>query len=270
MILRRTSLARSRLGLAWLLPLLSLSLSCAYLRGVGGPRLFSETDAAAGEPATEIERRYEGSLRLPLIPEWMHEFPDEGVWAVSRFEAGLPLVDGERIVVGSSRARGLRIVDRSTGALLSTATTVNPVQCRPVKLGDHLLVADTGGYVYLLNADGETLWRYHADGPIYESPAFDAETVYVATSTDVVAALDRLTGAWRWSYRPEERLSRGELSVLGSTAPVLREGRVYIGLSDGRLVCLDASTGPSSGRSRSPRDVFGTWTRPRCSPTAGC
>lgn len=224
--------------------LLSLTLtSCAYLRGVGGPRLFVDPATMTEEPRARSSLRYDGSLRVPLVEEWRFELPDVGVWAISRFEAGLPLVDGERVLVGSSRASGLLFLDRRTGGLLHTTPTVNPVQSRPTRVEDRILVADTGGYVYMLTTDGEVLWRFHAGGPITETPLVEGGRVYATTTTDLVLALDESTGSWLWSYRSEERLTRNELSVLGSTRPVIRDGRLYAGLSDGRLVCLDAHTG---------------------------
>ncbi len=224
--------------------LVSLTLtSCAYLRGVGGPRTFEVPAEGAVDATSPSQIRYEGSLRVPLVEEWRQELPDVGVWAISRFEAGVPLVDGERVLVGSSRAPGLLFLDRRTGEILHTTPTENPVQCRPARVDDRILAADTGGYVYMLTSDGDVLWRFHAGGPIYETPVVDGGRVYASTTTDVVLALDEVTGSWLWSYRSEERLTRSELSVLGSTQPALRDGKLYVGLSDGRLVCLDAHTG---------------------------
>ncbi len=237
---RRAKTSRIAALAPCLIPL--LTLSCAYLRGVGGPREFPETPAVE-DPLTAVDARYRGALRVPLVAEWSQELPDEGIWAISRFEAGQPLVDGDRVLVGSSRASGLLSLDRRSGVVRQTTPTVNPVQCRPLKLDEGLLVADTGGYVYRLTNDGEVLWRFHAGGPIYETPVVDEARVYVATTTDVLLALDLDTGSWLWSYRPEERLTRSELSVLGSTRALLRDGLIYAGLSDGRLVCLDATTG---------------------------
>ncbi len=227
--------------LSCLLPLLT-STGCAYLRGVGGPREFAPASPDEQAPGP-MEARYGGSFRVPLVEEWRTELPDEGIWAISRFEAGVPLIDGERVLVGSSRAAGLLHLDRRTGALQRTTPTVNPVQCQPVKLEDGILAADTGGYIYMLTDEGELRWRFHAGGPIYEPPVVEGSRIFATTTTDLVLALERETGTWLWSYRPEERLTRSELSVLGSTRPVLRDGKLYAGLSDGRLVCLDAETG---------------------------
>ncbi len=214
---------------------------CAYLRGVGGPREF---DPIADEPLpAQPGARHDGALRLPLVEEWTWTLPDPGIWDLSRFERGQPAVAADRVFIGNSRMAGLTVLDRDTGARLFHVDTINPVQSPAQVLGDRVLVADTGGYVYLLDWDGNTLWRYHAGGPIYREPVIHGEQILIGTSTDLLISLAIETGQWRWSFRPEETLVRNELSVLGSSRPEVHDGKVYMGLSDGRVVCLDAHSG---------------------------
>jgi outer membrane protein assembly factor BamB len=226
---------------ALILTSLCATTGCAYLRGVGGPREF---EPIADEPLpAQPGARYDGALRLPMVEEWTWTLPDPGIWDLSRFERGQPAVAADRVFVGNSRMAGLTVLDRNTGAELFHVDTINPVQSPAQILGDRVLVADTGGYVYLLDWDGNTLWRYHAGGPIYREPVIHGEQILVGTSTDLLISLSLETGQWRWSFRPEETLVRNELSVLGSSRPVIHEGKVYLGLSDGRVVCLDAHNG---------------------------
>ncbi len=221
------------------------STGCAYLRGVGGPREFDPiAEPDTGEPvAPEPGARYEGALRLPVVEEWSWTMPDPGLWDLSRFERGQPAVHADRVFVGNSRQAGLTVLDRDSGAPLFVVETMNPVQSAAQFIGDRVLVADTGGYVYLLDWDGHILWRYHAGGPIYTSPLILGEQVLVGTSTDLLISLSVETGQWRWSFRPEEVMVRSELSVLGSSRPTVHAGKLYMGLSDGRIVCLDAHNG---------------------------
>lgn len=222
----------------------SLCSSCAYLRGVGGAREFPEALTAVDqEPLVPAAERYEGALRMPLTVEWTRELPDTGVWAISRFEGGQALIEDERIWIGGSRASGVEVLDRVTGQLLFTVPTVNPVQSQPLPVGDRVLVADTGGYLYLVDAGGNILWRYHAGGPIYARPTVVGSVVYLVTITDAVVAIDLQTGTWLWSFWPEEQRAESELTILGSSRAVVRDGKVYAGLGDGRLVCLDADIG---------------------------
>ena len=216
------------------------STGCAYLRGVGGPREF---DPIAEAVAPLPDARYQGALRLPVVEEWSWTLPDPGIWDLSRFERGQPAVHADRVFVGNSRLAGLTVLDRNTGVPLFVVDTMNPVQTAAQFIGDRVLVADTGGYVYLLDWDGNVLWRYHSGGPIYTPPVIDGEQVLIGTSTDLVVSLSIETGQWRWSFRPEEVMVRSELSVLGSSRPVIHDGKLYMGLSDGRVVCLDAASG---------------------------
>lgn len=231
------------LALLLLAALVPLS-SCAYLRGTGGPREFEDASAMLdSEPIPAGELRYQGPLRTPLAMEWSRELPDAGVWAISRFEQGQALVRRDRIWIGGSRAPGVEILDRRSGALVSTVETVNPVQCQPLSVGDRVLIADTGGYVYLVDDDGNVLWRYNAGGPIYATPTVVEERVYVVTLTDDVVALELRTGTWLWSFRSEERRAETELTILGSSRALVHDGKLYVGLGDGRLICLDADIG---------------------------
>ncbi len=229
-------LLASLVAVALLLP------GCAYLRGVGGPRVFDEpTDETADAPEGDVEEFV--ALRVPLVERWSFELPDLGVWAAARHEKGRPTVDGDRILVGSGRAPGLYALDRATGALHQTITTLNPVQSAPLLLDGRILVTDAGGYIYLFDGDGNPLWQVHSGGPIYTQPVVDGDLVLVGTTTDVLIALDLVTGAFRWTFRPDETLVRSELSILGSSRPVVHDDQVYLGMSDGTLVCLERHNG---------------------------
>jgi len=226
-----------------LIPLVVLvlgSTSCAYLRGVGGARQFDE---AVEDTRTPEEKQYQGALRTPLVEEWSWELPDPGIWALSRFEQGRPVVFGDKVAVGNSLQPTLTLLDRRSGQLVNQVPLTNPIQCASVPVGDLLLVADSGGFVYLIDGDGNLRWRYHAGGPIYSAPTVYGELAIIGTASDVIVAIDLQTAAWQWTFRPEETAPRTELSVLGSSRPAVRDGMVYMGLSDGRLVCLDADTG---------------------------
>lgn len=223
--------------------LLSVSgaMSCAYLKGVGGPREFDEV--VVEDTRTAGEKRYQGALRTPVVEEWSWTLSDPGIWALSRFEQGKPVIFGDMVAVGNSLEPALTFLDRRTGQSLIEVPLVNPIQCAGVVVGENLLAADSGGFVYLIDAEGNVLWRYHAGGPIYREPTVDGDRVIIGTATDVFVALDLETAEWLWTFRPEETAPRTELSVLGSSRPAVRDGKVYMGLSDGRVVCLDASTG---------------------------
>lgn len=69
-------------------------------------------------------------------------------------------------------------------------------------------------------------------------------TIYFVSAYDVVQALDARDGTVRWTYDPQVRAA----SARGCCGPVsrgvaVRDGRVYLGALDGRLIALEAATG---------------------------
>ncbi len=241
-------MTRRAAGLLLMALALPGTLSCAYLRGVGGPREFDDAAAPSGpeEPSGAGVDRFDGALRVPLVGQWQHTLDNPGVWALARYELGSPLIDGDRVLLGNSRAPGVLVLDRRDGRRLDLFDTVNPVQTSPVVVDGGYVVADTGGYLYRFTEDGSLLWRYHVDGPIYAPPTVEGDRVYAVTTTDIVGCVSLDTGTWIWTFRPEETEVRTELSLLGSSSPVIREGNLYTGLSDGRLICLSADRGTLS------------------------
>jgi outer membrane protein assembly factor BamB len=96
------------------------------------------------------------------------------------------------------------------------------------------------------------LWRYSAGQQSQNlcAPTIVGDTVYYSTransdanSGGVLFALDVRTGQKRWQY-PRESAGNGLRDRhLFLTAPLVHEGRVYVGASDGSLYVLDAESG---------------------------
>ena len=84
------------------------------------------------DPMTDVASsgKYEGALITPLAEDWSWAMPDTGHWVLSRMELGTPVVDGNRILIGSSRSPGLFILERETGRVLRVLETSGPVQAR--------------------------------------------------------------------------------------------------------------------------------------------
>ena len=77
-------------------------------------------------------------------------------------------------------------------------------------------------------------------GVILQPPVFADATVFFSNDRDQVFSLDAETGRWRWSY---DRESPEGFTVAGHGRPLFHEGNLYLGFSDGRLVCLGARGG---------------------------
>lgn len=197
--------------------------------------------------ASLADKKYGGAFRLPLADDWTWELPDDGVWVVSRLELGVPAVAGDQILVGSSRRPGLFVLERTTGRPLATIETEGPVQAAPVALPDGgWLVVDTFGTLLRLNAALDPVWRepYRVGGAVYRSPTLFGDQVLVSTVSDSVVGVGLDDGLWKWGYTREVPRGSQELAILGAPAPVVINGEVVIGFSDGAVVGLE----PGSGR----------------------
>ena len=79
-----------------------------------------------------------------------------------------------------------------------------------------------------------TAWGRIVGGSLVRTPTVDDDTVYVTNEQGKVAALDRFTGADRWS---------AQLGVKITTAPTVAGETVLVGTDDGRVFGLDAGSG---------------------------
>jgi outer membrane protein assembly factor BamB len=97
------------------------------------------------------------------------------------------------------------------------------------------------GFLYALDArKGEVKWKYEAGESLATAPVLAGSLVLVVSESDTLFAVDAGTGKWVWQYR---RDPPSGFTIHGVSAPLVRDGTVYAGFSDGYLVALDAQTG---------------------------
>jgi outer membrane protein assembly factor BamB len=188
---------------------------------------------------------YAGSFRLPLSEDWSWQMPDPGHWSISRLELAPAVVDGDFVLVGNSRSAGLFVLDRHTGRHLRTIAMEGPVQAAPVRLPDGWLIVDVFGNLQRFDLEFSALWAkpYSIGGAVYRAPVPDGDQVLVATGNDLVVSVALDDGRWRWNYKRNVARNETELAILGAPAPVVVEGEVLQGFSDGYLVAIDRSNG---------------------------
>jgi outer membrane protein assembly factor BamB len=87
---------------------------------------------------------------------------------------------------------------------------------------------------------GERRWLYQAHGPIASQPVYADESLYFMSGENRVYALDARSGKWKWQY---DREAPDSFTIRGYPSPLVVNGKVYAGFSDGYLACLSAGTG---------------------------
>ena len=106
----------------------------------------------------------------------------------------------------------------------------------PAVANGKLYVGDGSNTLYALNADtGVLLWKYAVGNYVDSSPTVANGIVYFGTyySDPNLYALDANTGALIWKYPTQSRIS----------SPVIVNGILYVGSTDGNLYALNATTG---------------------------
>jgi len=133
-----------------------------------------------------------------------------------------------------------------------------PVCASPVVVGDRLFVAAENGNLYALDlATLKTAWLFHTEGAIASTPAVADGRIHFLSRDGVFYTLS-LDGQLLWRFRTggEHRFAAvggyGLDSSLGpvpdpwdlwQSSPLVHDGVVYFGSSDGHVRALDAATG---------------------------
>lgn len=96
-----------------------------------------------------------------------------------------------------------------------------------------------GEIIALSREDGTELWRSRLSSEALSVAASDGATVVVHSSDGRIFAFNTASGEQRWRYDSDTPA----LSLRGTSAPMIFENSVLIGLANGELVSLDLSDG---------------------------
>ena len=97
------------------------------------------------------------------------------------------------------------------------------------------------GILRALKADtGAVLWTYDCGEELVTVPVLAEGRLLVASQSATLYAVDAADGKWVWQYR---RTPPAGFILRGASTPVVRDGVVYLGFSDGHAAALDAKTG---------------------------
>ncbi|GAB3388333.1 outer membrane protein assembly factor BamB family protein [Massilia agri] len=133
------------------------------------------------------------------------------------------------------------------------------IRATPVLADGRLYVAAENGNLYAFDAAGAALqWLFHARGGIGSTPAVHDGAVYFLSRDGRVHALDAATGKPVWTFRTGGERAFAAHGMFGLprsgepvpdpwdlylSSPLVHQGKVYVGSSDGHLYALEAKTG---------------------------
>ncbi|MEJ1972122.1 MAG: PQQ-binding-like beta-propeller repeat protein [Lacunisphaera sp.] len=120
----------------------------------------------------------------------------------------------------------------------------------PVAAADIIYVGGSDGRFHAVRAaDGTAAWTWNGVNPIDGRAALDADTVYFLDTRFNLIALDRHRGTLRWRVPLHNEFYAGRSPPENPTfnhraaTPLLHEGVLYVGSSDGGVYALDPATG---------------------------
>ncbi len=105
--------------------------------------------------------------------------------------------------------------------------------------GRLFLSDDQGNLICLDQDDGSLLWKTFAGGEVLANVDVDAGLVVVKTASGFLNAFDLENGSEEWSYRSQAP----NLTVRGSSSPVIDNNIVYATFDNGRIGAFNLKTG---------------------------
>ena len=144
--------------------------------------------------------------------------------------------------VASSLGKVLAIDDASATVKWKRSFDM-PVTAGPVVSQNAVYVALGDGSVQKLNiSSGETIWQYNTNAAVENAISVSEGIVACVNANNRVFALDDESGSLKWR---RERPKSAEFSMYSQSAPLIENGIVYAGFSDGYLVAYSAQNGPA-------------------------
>ena len=176
--------------------------------------------------------------------------------ATPSFAADWPMFMGDPAhtgrVAGETRAiKGFKVAGRFDAHAA--------IHASPVAAQGRVFVGAENGNLYALDAKTRALqWLYHARGGIASTPAVADGTVYFLDRAGTMHALKADDGSPRWTFRTQGEAVFAAHGMFGMprdgqpvpdpwdlylSSPLVHDGKVYVGSSDGHLYALDAKDG---------------------------
>jgi len=189
-----------------------------------------DTDNA--EPPAELVD-FESSLKVDEL--WS---VNTGDGVAQQYLKLYPLIVEDRIVV-ADRDGDIAAYDITNGDTIWDIDLDMPLSGGVGGDVDHLVVTSRNGHVVMLDAQGKLLWKVDASSEVL-MPAQIASGLVIIRSVDGrISALNVKDGKQQWTFKRDVPA----LSLRGNSVPVIRQGYIFCGLDNGRLVTLDLLTG---------------------------
>ena len=153
-----------------------------------------------------------------------------------------PIISGNMIIQGNA-IDGVAAFDSNSGRTLWRKSLKEGVEASGSAYKDRIYLATSDSSVYSLNATtGETIWVTTTKSENLAQPLFDqaSKMLFVLAGNNTVHAFDSETGKSVWLYTRQDTSS---FSIRGGAQPLLKDGLLYVGFSEGSFVALNVKSG---------------------------
>jgi outer membrane protein assembly factor BamB len=150
---------------------------------------------------------------------------------------GAPMLSKDQIFVSSGNL--LSAVDMASGTVNWEFTAASALTTRPTIFGDLVLVGTERGVLYALRqSDGSEQWHTQLSGALSAAPAV----------ASVIFAVDRSGGVTALSANAQQVLWHFDSGAAINATPLLADGKLLLGASNGVFYALDARDGRQLAR----------------------
>ncbi len=151
-----------------------------------------------------------------------------------------PVIAGSLLIQGNGMD-GITAYSRDTGQELWRLPIPNGVEGNATLIKDRLFFGASDGNFYSIEAStGRTVWSFSTKSENLGEPLLDDGIVYFLSGNNVIYALDASTGKQIWLHSRQDTSS---FSIRGGSKPVIKNGKLFVGFSDGSLVAFNAKNG---------------------------
>ena len=214
-------------------------LAAASLTGCPSwPRGVGDLNALSG--------RSEPSLNPPqrkaFKPAWRQDLGERGAFMQSQTFIGGAAVHATRPLLAVVGYDGrLSFKHSESGEELWGVPLGTPGTSAPLFEGDRLFIATGDAQVSAYDVNTrELVWRRQLNGLSRAPLTLAGEALYVTDGTNTLYALSSATGQVLWQ---RHRATPKDFSLHGEARPLVMQGRVIMGFSDGILAAYDETTG---------------------------
>ena len=192
---------------------------------------FWQSDEVDLDEPRELEDFNE---RFQFVENWEIRFKGEN--KLNNFE---PAFSGSSLFFADQKGN-VSNIDIQSGEIIWESELDSTISAGVVAgFGRLFLSDDKGNLICLDQNDGSIQWKSFAGGEVLANVGVDAGLVVVKTASGFLNAFNIETGSEEWSYRSVAP----NLTVRGSSSPVINENIVYATFDNGRIGAFNLKTG---------------------------